>query len=385
MPNIKYGVIVGGSGFIGGALLHYLGNVLKTENMVAPNSKELNLGNKKSIAAYFRYYQPKFIINAALADIGSNAKKSYEINYVGAMQLANVALSHGVPYIHISSSAVLENGHQVGESKLRKLLSDQNNYTKSKLMCELTLEELHKKKGLDYTSVRLGIVYGKYDYTVQGFHRLLFAVATQTMPVILCRKGVCHSYTNHKKISVFISYLLENRKEFIGQSVNFVDSKPIEFSKLIILIRDYLKYKKPYEMYMPLSIARFGLSLIKRLKLVAAKIGVETRMPPELMFLENLYETQTLSVDKLKSSSFKDPYPDQNILTELPHIIDYYIKRWTELQLISHSRFGGQKRDKQVQAFKDDPETLLCEIHHGELEPFGYDYTVEEVQGKSSH
>ena len=40
------------------------------------------------------------------------------------------------------------------------------------------------------------------------------------------------------------------------------------------------------------------------------RLGIESRMPAEVMFLDHFYQTQSLSADKLERSSFKDPFPE---------------------------------------------------------------------------
>ncbi len=369
MSRKKCGIILGGSGLVGGALLHHFRCNEHEFEIEAPSSKTLDLRSFDDITNYFQRVKPEFIVDAALASIGMNTKSTYEINYLGAMNLARIALAYDIPLIHVSSAAVLKAGSDVGEAELLELKPDLNSYTKSKLMCELTLKNLHKKEGLDYTSVRLGIVYGKHDYTIQGFHRLLFAIAAGTMPVLLCKKGVYHSYTYLKKIPYFIEHILEHRDEFRGQAINFVDRTPVEFSRLILAIRDHLQLKRPGELYMPLPVARFGLKVIDGIESLMAKIGVETRMPPELMFLENLYQTQTLGVRKLEQSSFRDPLPEKSVMSELPEVIEYYMKRWRDLNLISYPdpvNMSGSRQ--QVDSFENSPDTLINDIHSERLD-----------------
>jgi nucleoside-diphosphate-sugar epimerase len=74
------------------------------------------------------------------------------------------------------------------------------NYAKSKLMAEKTLQHLHETRGLDYTIIKLGVVYGKHDHKIQGFHRMLFTIAKQAMLFMLTTRGAMHSYTSTKRI-----------------------------------------------------------------------------------------------------------------------------------------------------------------------------------------
>ncbi len=98
-------------------------------------------------------------------------------------------------------------GENLAEEQLQPLSANMSNYAKSKLMTELTLRHMHETLGLDYTNIRLAVVYGKHDHKIQGFHRLLFSIADQAMPVLLTRRGVKHSYTHSKKIPPFVHHV----------------------------------------------------------------------------------------------------------------------------------------------------------------------------------
>lgn len=360
----KTGVILGGSGLLGGAVVYYF----KTHadgriNVLAPNSKKLSLRDPDDIRRYFERSKPAFIINCAIAAIDSDPQLAYEINYLGTVYLAKAAQELGVPYIHLSSAAVMPTGHNLSEEARLNLRQDLPNYTKAKLMAELTLEHLCLTRGLDYTIIRLGIVYGAHDHKIQGLHRLFFAIIDRSMPVLFTRQGAMHSYSNAQKLPYFIAQVLENRTEFSGQIYNFVDPNPVFLSQLILTIKGYLELKTPREIYLPFPLAKFGMGILSRLVRLITRLGIEARMPAEVMFLKNFYETQTLSAAKLRNSSFNDPDPEATIFTELPALIEYYVTRWEHLNLIkpiSKKIFDPRRRSEE---FLRVPEQLLQEIH----------------------
>jgi nucleoside-diphosphate-sugar epimerase len=366
MPAIseKIGVLLGGSGLLGGAVVYYF----KTHgegiiNVLAPNSKKLSLRDPDDIRRYFERSKPAFIINCAIAAIDSDPQLAYEINYLGTVYLAKAAQELGVPYIHLSSAAVMPTGHNLSEKARLNLRPDLSNYTKAKLMAELTLEHLCRSKGLDYTIIRLGIVYGAHDHKIQGFHRLFFAIIDRAMPVLFTKQGVMHSYSNARKLPYFIAQALENRTEFSGQIYNFVDSNPVSLSQLILTIKAYLELKTPREIYLPFFLAKFGMGILTRFVRLITRLGIDARMPAEVMFLKNFYETQTLSAAKLRNSSFRDPYPEATIFTELPALIEYYVTRWEHLNLIepiAKKNFDPRRRSDE---FLRTPDQLLQEIH----------------------
>lgn len=367
----KTGVLLGGSGLIGGALLYYF----KTQgqggiNVLAPNSKKLSLRDPDDIRRYFERTKPAFIINCAIAAIDSDPQLAYETNYLGTVYLAKAAQELGIPYIHLSSAAVMPIGQNLREEDRLPLHPDLPNYTKAKLMAELTLGHLRQVGGLDYTVIRLGIVYGAHDHKIQGFHRLFFAIADRSMPVLFTRQGAMHSYSNAKKLPYFIAQALENRAEFSGQTYNFVDPNPVSLSQLILTIKSYLELKTPREIYLPFPVAKFGMGIMAKLVRLITRLGIDARMPAELMFLKNFYETQTLSAEKLRRSSFSDPDPEATIFTELPALIEYYVTRWEHLNLIEpfNREFFDPRR--RAEEFLHTPDQLLREIHQESDQPF---------------
>jgi len=356
----RLGVLVGGSGLIGGALMHYFKT--KTDesiDVLSPNSKKLSLREPDDILGYCRKHRPDFILNTAIAAIDADAQLAYEVNYLGAIHLARVALALGIPYIHFSSAAIMPNGHDLGEDDLRPLTSNLSNYAKSKLLAELTLKHLHETRGLDYTSIRLGVVYGKHDHKIQGFQRLFFSIMNRAMPVMLTRRGVRHSYTHAKKLPPFVHYILDHRQEFSGRTYNFVDPEPVELAEVILTIRHYLELPIPKEIYIPYQLAKFGRRTLELLVRALSRVGVEARMPGELMFLENFYQTQTLSPMRLLRSSYQGLQPEVTVYSKLPDMIEYYLTRWEQLNLISNYNREIFDPSHHREVFINDPQRLL--------------------------
>ena len=366
----RLGMLIGGSGLIGGTLMHYFKTRTSDEiEILSPNSKKLSLREPEDIKRYFQKFQPDFIINSAISALDGDAQLTYETNYLGCINLAQVAMALKIPYIYFSSAATLPNGENLSEDQVMPLTSKMTNYAKSKLMAERTLKHLHETRGLDYTNVKLAVVYGKHDHKIQGFHRLLYTIVSQAMMFMLTGKGVKHSYTCTKKIPPFVHYLLNNREEFSGQVYHFVDHKPVELNQLILAIKSHLEISLPKEIYVSYPIAQFGINFLRFILKGLNKIGIEARLPPELMFMESFYKSQTLSTEKLQNTSYGIPEEDQTIFTELPSIIEYYITRWKHLNLVSSYNFHVDDPLQQTELFSDDPEKLLEQIHKGKIEP----------------
>ncbi|MDX1774986.1 MAG: NAD(P)-dependent oxidoreductase [Desulfobulbales bacterium] len=380
-PPKMSGLLIGGSGLIGGYLLHYFKTKTPEIDVRSPNSKKLSLRELDDIISYFKRHKPDFVINCAITAIRSDALLSYEVNYLGSINLARAALALNIPYIHISSAATLPPGENLTEEDQLPLDASLSNYAKSKLMTELTLRKMHRQFGLKYTLIRLAIVYGAHDHKIQGINRLLFNIVDRAMPFMLTKKkGVLHSYSNANKVPYFIHHILKNPEEFSGQHYHFVDPQPVDLAQLILTIKKYMNLKTPREIYIPYPVAKAGNNFMNWVIKVFNRLGYKAHVPAEMIFLENFYKTQTLSCEKLKKSSFVDPNPQATIFTELPSLIEYYIARWNHLNLFSsfsskdftarHATIKNTgQADELAEKFMDAPEKLLDSMHKAGIEP----------------
>lgn len=365
------GVVIGGSGLVGGTIVNYFkARAREPVDVLAPSSKKLSIRESEDIRKYLVNVRPDFIINAAIANIDSDSQLSFEVNYLGTLNLARTAAALQIPYIHLSSAATLRNGTDIKEDDCRPITPGMSNYAKTKLMSERTLQYMHEHHGLDYTCIRLSVVYGNHDHKIQGFHRMLFSIADESMPFLFTRKGVLHSYSNSRRLPYFIHHALVNRQEFSGQTYNFVDQEPVELANLILTIKSYLQLSTPKEIFIPYPVARFGKNCVAMLLRILRKFGLKANLPPELIFISHFYKTQTLSAKKLLASSFVDPFPEESVYTRLPEMIIYYLTRWSQQNLISS--FNEEIRlDCSIEDdFNNRPEELLDTIHQDSTAPF---------------
>jgi GlcNAc-P-P-Und epimerase len=367
----KFGILVGGSGLIGGTLTHYFKTkAFEDFEIRAPNSKKLSLRESDDIKGYFNRFRPDFIINTAIASIDSDAQLSFEVNYLGSIKLAKVAIELGIPYFYISTAATLSPGMDLSEEDYLKLNPKLGNYPKSKLMTELTLQHLHKNEGLDYTNIRLAVVYGEHDHKIQGFHRLLYNLVDEAMPFLFTKPEVLHSYSNSLKLPYFVHHALLNREEFSGQTYNFVDRNPVNLAQLILTIKSFLSLNVPKEIYIPYPLAKTGKVAAELALRFLTSMGIKARMPAEIQFLENFYQNQVLSAKKLEASSFVDPFPETTIFTELPVLIEYYLTRWEHLNLVSFNNDDFFDPKGHLDRFINSPDDILESIHDKSLDPF---------------
>ncbi|RWX52474.1 hypothetical protein VU01_10081, partial [Candidatus Electrothrix marina] len=247
------------------------------------------------------------------------------------------------------------------------------------LMAETTLEYMGETQGLDYTIIRVAIVYGEHDHKIQGFHRLLFTMADESMPFLFTKKDIRHSYSNANKLPWFVHHILTHREEFSRQIYHFVDKEPVALDDLILTIRAYLELDKPREMYIPYPFVRIGKFFLERLTDFLNWFGIAARLPPEYMFLKDVYLPKVLSVEKLEQSSFVDPAPEENIYTRLPGLVVYYLTRWGHLNLIT--RYKNEFfADTLEEDFLCRPDELLRSVHADSITPFA---ELREPEGES--
>jgi nucleoside-diphosphate-sugar epimerase len=371
MGEKKTGVLIGGSGLIGGTIVNfYKKRYPDSFDIRAPSSKKLSIREEGDIRRYLTDVNPDFVINASMANLGSDSQLAYEVNYLGPVNLARAATALRIPYIHMSSAATLPAGENLREEDTLAISPQMSNYGKSKLMAELTLKRMAEQEGLDYSCVRLAIVYGAHDHKIQGFHRLFFSIADESMPVLFTRKNTLHSYSNARKLPFLIHHMLENRAEFGGGTYNFVDKNPVDLATLILTIKSYLQLNLPKEIYIPYWLARGGKNGMDFLLRVLRRVGLKAALPPELMFLDSFYKPQTLSTKKLRESSFVDPLPEETIFTRLPELVVYYLTRWSLENLISTYNESLGKERSVAGKFANNPELLLDAVHARGIGPF---------------
>jgi dTDP-4-dehydrorhamnose reductase len=371
MGSKKIGVLVGGSGLIGGTIVNYYTTQHpETVDIRAPSSKKLSIREENDIRSYLTEVRPDFVINAAMTNLGSDGQLAFEVNYQGPINLARAANALKIPYIHISSAATLPSGENLQEDDTLPISPNLNNYAKSKLMAETTLRLMAEKEGLDFSCVRLAIVYGNHDHKIQGFHRLFFSIADESMPVLFTKKNTLHSYSNARKLPYFINHMLENRAEFSNKTYHFVDKNPVDLATLILTIKSYLHLNQPKEIFAPYWMANLGKKVLDILLRIFRRVGLKAALPPELMFLDSFYKPQTLSSERLQKSSFIDPLPEETIFTRLPELVVYYLTRWSHENLISTYN-ENMVIDKSVEYnFIHNPQALIDESHARGIGPF---------------
>jgi hypothetical protein len=167
-----------------------------------------------------------------------------------------------------------------------------------------------------------------------------------------------------------VRHILENRDEFSGQIYHFADPSPVELCQLILTIRNYLMLKRPRKIYVPYPVARIGVKLMRIIIKFMVNFGIEARLPPEIMFMKHFYQTQTLSIEKLKNSSFVDQRPEIDVFTLIPDLIQYYVTRWEQLNLIPLINKCFFDPEKITEDFKDSPNKLLDSILNEKIKPF---------------
>jgi UDP-glucose 4-epimerase len=168
-------VVTGGAGFIGSNLVDRLVDmnfeVLVVDNLLSGSEKNLNKKAEflkkdicdEDIDSVIKKYSPSFIFHlAAQIDVRKSlADPLWDegINIRGTLNLLNAAKSAQIRKIIFSSTggAIYGEVRNADEEVLPKPLSP---YGVAKLTCEHYLRVYHEWKGLTFTSLRYGNVYG---------------------------------------------------------------------------------------------------------------------------------------------------------------------------------------------------------------------------------
>ena len=73
---------------------------------------------------------------------------------------------------------------------------------------------------------------------------------------------------------------------------------------------------------------------------------------------------------KLRQSSFVDPNPQATIFTELPMLIQYYLTRWEDLNLIIPDDIIFFDPSRRADIFLNDPKQILASLGEDVSQPF---------------
>ena len=66
-------------------------------NFIFTDADSLDITNEKTVEFYFEMNQFDFVINCAITTIRSDALLSYEVNYLGSINIARAALALDIP------------------------------------------------------------------------------------------------------------------------------------------------------------------------------------------------------------------------------------------------------------------------------------------------
>lgn len=102
-------LIAGGSGQVGSALISSAPGGCE---IIAPDSKSLDVANAESVSAAFRSFHPELLINAsaytAVDRAESERERAYAINAYGVRNLAVACRTHQTRLIHVSTDYVFD-------------------------------------------------------------------------------------------------------------------------------------------------------------------------------------------------------------------------------------------------------------------------------------
>ncbi len=79
----QLGVIIGGSGLIGGTIVDYFKtHTPQTIEIRAPSSKKISIKSENDICSYLKEVNPDFLINTAITNINSSSQLAFLKKFV---------------------------------------------------------------------------------------------------------------------------------------------------------------------------------------------------------------------------------------------------------------------------------------------------------------
>jgi UDP-glucose 4-epimerase len=225
---VKRFVILGASGFIGTNLVQQL--KIKGQNFLAPNSYELNLVNRSSVAELGKLYKQgdHIIILAGLSPYRGNDIKSFSNNLMMVDNIKN-SINHKVHHItYVSSDAVYNNTACYVDENTQP--SPNGLYGAMHLSREILLSELGSKLSI----VRPTMVFGGNDpHNAYGPNRFLKSSSEKGFIKIYGRGEELRDYIEIKEL---IKLLIQTSELAISGVLNLVSGKSSRFIDLAELI-----------------------------------------------------------------------------------------------------------------------------------------------------
>ncbi len=109
-------LIIGASGLLGKAVV----NEFKEDNILIPNSKELDITKKEELKKYILMNSPNIIINCAAYTNVDKAEEevdiAYNINCIGTSNLAEISSDNNIILVHISTDYVFNGKKDITDS-----------------------------------------------------------------------------------------------------------------------------------------------------------------------------------------------------------------------------------------------------------------------------
>lgn len=251
-------IITGANGQLGQSLQSVVENYPAID-FVFCNSSELDITNKENCEVVFSKYKPNFCINTAaytaVDKAESEQEKAYEINVVGAQNLAEVCKENNTVLLHVSTDFVFGENSSVTLNRVEKPFTetDQPNptgvYGLTKLQGEQAIQDIWEKHFI----VRTSWVYSEFG---NNFMKTMLRLASErdSLSVVNDQMGtptyavdlanallkivnVCHSELVSESNYGIYNYSNEGQcswydfaKEIFVQKNSTIDLKPIPTS-----------------------------------------------------------------------------------------------------------------------------------------------------------
>lgn len=202
-------VILGAQGRLGQELTF----ALQEEHQVIPLARfNLDITNMLRVQEVLRPLSVDCIINcAAITELGHNPKSeelAFQVNTIGAANVAQFAQQQGIKLIHLSCASVLAGSADKSVKSRRKAIEV---IGQSKLEAEETIEKIYTKGNKNYRILRAGTLFGAYGFSLVSNIQRLVAKSSQITAV----SDVFYSFTSTQVLAEYIKIMLN--EPFAGE------------------------------------------------------------------------------------------------------------------------------------------------------------------------
>lgn len=301
-------LVTGGSGFIGSRLVSDLlaqgHRVSILDKVQSTRYPELcRIGDVRDLVAVDAAVKDMNLVYHLAAEHRDDVRPIslyYEVNVDGTRMLTEACLAHGVSRIVFTSSVAVY-GLNAGNPSEKNLATPFNDYGKSKLQAEEVLRQwAGEQSGASLTIIRPTVVFGEenrgnvYNLVKQITSGRFMMVGSGTNLKSMAYVG---------NVAAFLVFAGEEDQCGV-RVINYADKPDLSMNKLVGIVRDFTGKSQDSLIRIPYGLGMAGGACFDILSSLTGK-----NFPISRIRVKKFCADTTISVDALKETGFRPPYP----------------------------------------------------------------------------